>query len=252
MEIKDILGIEPLAETTKIVIESALSGVESFLAMVCKPGLEELGLMARDNVRYWRLKNILSIIEKAKGKLNFDGADLQVQANARVGLNIIDEASIVDDEELQDMWAGLFASSCTEDGKDDSNIIFVDILKRLSVVEARILKYSCEHSQKRLYKNGLIVSDNIKISYEELKHITSIDDVYRLDRELDHLTSLSMLHDGGKLFGVGGFSASDEMLIADITPTALALNLYYKTNTINVSPKEFWKETLKPAEEEKK
>jgi hypothetical protein len=49
------------------------------------------------------------------------------QAHPRVLHEIIENASWVDDEEVQAMWAGLLASSCTEDGKDDKNLIYIYI-----------------------------------------------------------------------------------------------------------------------------
>lgn len=244
MEVKDILGIEPLAEATKIVIEKTYIGLGTFLGKVFEPGLEEIGFLLKDQVRRWRLNNVLKVLDKAKGRLGFENEQLQILANARVGLSIIEESSMVDDEELQELWAGLFASSCTVDGKDDSNIIFVDILKRISSVEAKILKYGCEHCRKAISSNGLIVPfKELEVTLEELKSITGISDVNRLDRELDHMSSISLFM--GESFGVsGGFSVSDPALIATITPSALALNLYYKTNSINCTPEEFWGKQL--------
>lgn len=242
MEVKDILGIEPVAEATKYAAEKTIDGVSSFLKAVFEPGLQELGYMFKDKVRAWRLNNVLRVIEKAKGKLEFDGENLQIQANARVGLSIIEESSKVDDNELQELWAGLFASSCTRDGKDDSNIIFVDILKRLSSVEARVLAYACEHCPKVIYPNGLIVAGTIKVSYTDLVRITGIADVYRLDREFDHLGSLSLFRDSE--WSIRGFSVEDNSFTADITPSALGLNLYYKTHCFKCSIAEFWKNEL--------
>lgn len=243
MEINDVFGIQPVSDAIKETTVKLFHGLETFLSLVFKPGLEEVGYMLKDKVRLWRLNNIFSVLNKAKDRLEFDGKDLQIKANPRVGLAIIEESSMVDDSELQEMWAGLFASSCSEDGKDDSNIIFVDLLKRISMVEARILKYACEKSKKKQFSNGLIISDSLIIALEELKKITNIDDIYRLDRELDHLSSLNLIS-GGPFGSGGGFYASDSSLNAEITPSALALNLYYKTNSIGISPAVFWKESL--------
>lgn len=247
MEIKDVMGIEPVAESVKITTTKVLEGISSFLEVVCKPAFSELGLMARDQVRSWRLNNIASIINKAEGRLEFDGNDLQLQANARVGLAIVEEGSKIDDNELQELWAGLFCSSCTKDGKDDSNLIFVDLLRHLSVVEARILKYACEHAEKVLYPNGLIIAHKLSVSFETLKDITGVDDLYRLDSEMDHLTAISLLSHNS-----GGFDILDSKLSADIVPSALALNLYYKTNCIGKSQIEFWGKSLRPASLEEK
>ncbi len=244
IEIKDLLGIEPMGEIGLEVTKASIRGISSFLDVVFKPGLQELGFLFRDNVRLWRLKNTLQVLEKAKGKLEFDGQQLNLTANARVGLSIMEECSVVDNEELQDLWAGLFASSCTPDGRDDSNMNFVDLLRRMSTVEARILDYACRNSKKFIYPSKLIMADSLSVSFDQLVEIAGVNDIYRLDSELDHMRSIELLPQGSLIEGGGGFSVDDVQLVADITPSALALNLYYKTHSTGVSPLEFWGDQL--------
>lgn len=252
MEIQDVLGIKPYGEIGLKITEATIKGVSAFLEAVCKPGAEELGFLLRDQVRRWRLNNILRMLDKAKGKLGFDGLDLNLCANARVGLSIMEGSSEVDDDELQELWAGLFVSSCTPDGRDDSNMNFVDLLRRMSSVEARILDYACSNCKKVIYPNRLILADEFSISFEELSKITSTDDIYRLDSELDHMRSLELLMSGDTLVPGGGFQAGDEDLVANITPSSLGLSLFYKTHAIGISPAKFWGDKLVPSSREKK
>lgn len=241
---KDLFGIKPFGEATLKLTEASIKGVTSFLNIVFKPGLEELGYMFKDKVRLWRLNNILKVLEKAKGRLNFDGQELNLYANPRVGLSIMECCSEVDNEELQNMWAGLFASSCTPDGRDDSNMNYVDLLRRMSSVEAKILDYSCQKSKKMLFPNKLITADGVTVCLKEICEIAGTDNIYRLDSELDHMRSIELLRSG--MFSGGGFSVSNEHLDANITPSPLALNLYYKTHAIGISPIEFWGDQLIP------
>ena len=153
--------------------------------------------------------------------------------------------SEVDNEELQDLWAGLFASSCTPDGKDDSNMNFVDLLRRMSSVEAKIIDYACSNSKKYIYPNKLIIADRLFVPFNALASIAGTDDIYRLDSELDHMRSIELLNQGDALEGTGGgFTVSDTTPEANITPSALALNLYFKTHSTGKSPKEFWGDKL--------
>ena len=244
MEIKDLLGIEPIGQAGLEATKAAIRGVSSFLGIVFKPGFEELGYLLRDEVRLCRLNNILRVLEKAKGKLDFDGHEIHLTANARVGFSIMEECSAVDNEELQDLWAGLFVSSCTTNGRDDSNMNFVDLLRRMSTVEARILDYSCKHTKKYIYPNRLIMAGNLSVSFDTLVKITGTNDIYRLDRELDHMRSIELLPQGGSFEGGGGFSIGDDQLDADISPTPLALNLYFRTHSTGNSPIEFWGDQL--------
>lgn len=251
MEIKDILGIEPIGQAGLETVKASIGSVSSFLDSVCKPGLEELGFLIKDEVRQWRLKNILCMLEKAKGKLEFDGQNLNLTANARVGLAIMEESSKVDNEELQEMWAGLFASSCTPDGQDDSNMNFVDLIRRMSSVEARVLDFACKNCKKTIYPNKLIVAETIKIPFDVLTDIAKTDNIYRLDSELDHMRSIELLENGGIFMPGGGFIADGENLDANITPSPLALNLYYRTHSTDISPIEYWGDSLIPAKVDK-
>ncbi|MBO4602841.1 MAG: DUF4393 domain-containing protein [Salinivirgaceae bacterium] len=249
MEIKDVLGLKPVAEAGLEVTKATIEGVSSFLEIVCKPGLQEFGYLLQDKVRQWRLNNIIRTLEKAKGRMYFDGQTLQLTANARVGLSIIEECSQVDDDELQNLWAGLFASSCTTDGRDDSNMNFVDLLKRMSSVEARIIDYACRNCKKTQYKNNLLTAQTLIISFEELVVIAGTDDIYRLDSELDHMRSIELLETGSVVSNGGGFIATDEKLDANITPSPIALTLYYKTHSTSLTPLEFWKNDIVPFDE---
>ena len=239
-EIRDVLGIEPVAQATQDITKASIEGISTFLGSIFKPGLEELGYLMKDQVRTWRLNNIVRTLEKAKGKMYFDGKELQLTANARVGLSIMEGCSVVDTEELQDMWAGLFVSSCTPDGRDDSNMNFVDLLRRMSSVEAKIIDYACTHYKKTLFPNKLLLPQSLTVSYDTLVKITGINDVYRLDSELDHMRAIELLDTAGDFTPGGGFNADDNNLDANITPSALALTLYYKTHPNGKSPIDYW------------
>lgn len=240
-ETTDLLGLAPYGEAINTTIEKTFQGIEGFLKSVCMPALDEVGLMLKDKVRQWRLNNIFKILQKAQGKLEFKNENLQLKSHPRIALSIIENGSVIDNEEVQELWAGLFVSSCTSDGQDDENLIFVDILKQLTTVEAKIIKYACENSRKILYANGLILSDRIEIDCDKLIELTGISDIYRLDRELDHLRSLELFQPS--LFGSGGFTAENG-LVANIRPSALTLNLFMRTQGYTGTPVIFWQRQL--------
>ena len=180
--------------------------------------------------------------------MSFEENGLRLTANPRVGLSIINCSSEVDNDELQDLWAGLFISSCSDDGQDDSNMNFVDLIRRMSSVEARIIDYACRNCKKVIFPNKLIVADEFIVPFGVLEKIAQTDDVYRLDSELDHMRSIEILVNGSGFGDGGGFEVSDEELSANITPSALALNLFFKTHSIGVSPIEFWGADLIPSD----
>ena len=128
---------------------------------------------------------------------------------------------------------------------------FVDLLRRMSSVEAKILDYACRNCNKYIYPNQLIIAENITVSFETLVKIAGTNDRYRLDSELDHMRSIELLLQGGSFADSGGgFTASDNSLEANITPSPLALNLYFKTHSLGISPKVFWGDKLISRNEE--
>lgn len=237
----DLLGIKPIGDTAHNVVNKSLEGVEGFLKSVCKPALDELGLYLGDKVRIWRLNNIIKVLEKSQNKLTFIDDKLQPKINSKIALGIIENSSLTDDETLQELWSGLFAASCTTNIVSDENIIFVDILKKLTSSQAKILMYSCENATKIVYDDDLISAEQLIISCEELKKITGIAELYRIDRELDYLNSLDLI--GQSIFS-GGSGINISTKLANITPKALTLNLYVKCLGFNNHPKLFWKEKI--------
>jgi hypothetical protein len=236
----DLFGIKPIASAIDSTIKKSLEGIEGFLSLTCKPALGEIGQMAQDRVRYWRLNNTIKMLEKAKGKLDFQNDRFELKSHPRIGLSIIENSSLIDNDFVLDLWAGLFASSCTLDGQDDENLIFVDILKSLTTAQAKIIHYAVENSRKVLYPNGLVTTDgDLKVHVDELKRITEVDNIHRIDRELDSLNYMGLIPSL-----LGGFDASGPDLIANICPTYLALSLYIRCQGSALDPDIYWKDKL--------
>lgn len=143
---------------------------------------------------------------------------------------ILEQGSWIDNEEVQKMWAGLLASSCTEDGGDESNLIFTSILSQLTSLEAKILNHCCEKAEKFKTKVGWLMAKDFKMSLGEMQKLTGIFDLHRLDRELDHLHSLDLIE--------GGFHPDIDF--ADVTPRPLALQMYVRCQGSRGSPIEYF------------
>ena len=76
---------------------------------------------------------------------------------------------------------------------------------------------------------GWIVAGPLIIDLAEVKRITQVDDVHRLDRELDHLRALELMP---------GFDIHTQR--ANVTPTSLCLQFYMRCKGHRGSPLEFY------------
>jgi hypothetical protein len=226
----DILGAKPITDSIYTVTKAVVDGASAFLSRICLPAAEEFGLLLRDIVSHWRAKNAVSIVQKAERKLIKSNLDSEVYAHPRLVASIIENGSWIDMEFVQDMWAGLLSSSCTKDGKDESNIIFINLLNQITSSEAKIFNTCCEKAKKYRSQGGWIFAQEFILELSELQAITAINDVHRLDGELDHLRALELIH--------GGFDPNTTN--APIKPTPLGLHMYVRCQGFNGSPVEFF------------
>ena len=276
----DLLGLKPLSESIKIATQGVVDGAAAFLGRICLPVAEEFGLLLKDRVHNWRTGNIVNITTKAERYLTDNGGVEGKQVHPRLLSTVLDHGSWVDSDDVQQMWAGLLASSCTPDGRDESNLVFVSLLKQLTTAEARFLAHVCNIAPKRLSLDGLIYAQRVEFTPAQLIEIWNDQDIHRIDRELDHLRELGLTS--------GGFSQNTEETVeharqikqmqleherritkqaqsedrkqesdkeepivevkveipplkADVAPTAIGVHLYVRCQGCRASPSDFFK-----------
>lgn len=204
--------------------------IGTLIAKVCYRAADELGEEFVKRTGDWRRDNALTILQKADQKYKQLSSSGDEHAPPRLVHHIIEEGSWSDKNYIQDMWAGLLASSCTDSGEDESNLIFVNILKQLTSLEVVILNYACKNCKKNVTEGGWLSSDELIVGLKDLVTLTGVSDLHRLDRELDHLRALELI--------LKGFDS--ESTDADITPTALALQMYARCQGCVSSPVDFY------------
>ncbi len=179
-------------EAGKNIIKIASTASE-FLEAICKPAAEELGIILRDKLRIWRLKNITPILQEARAMLEKKGSLNNVRGDPRIVVKVIEEGSLVEDFDLQKMWAGILASSCTEDRTDETNLIFVNILAQLSSSQAKIIKLPFIERNYKAYQHDGTEFTDVEKERSWLLDYTGLPDWGILKRELDHLGSLGLV-----------------------------------------------------------
>lgn len=235
-KVSDVLGLKSVGDAALKVVE----GVGAFLGRICLPVAEEYGLHLRDKVHRWRNENLVKVAQIAEQRLNESDTPEGVAAHPRLVAGILEHGSWTDDPELQSLWGGLLASSCSETGMDDSNVLFMDLLSGLTSVQARVLSYACVHATKFVSGNGLLQADYLIVTKDEVCTIAGTSDIDRLDRELDRLRSVGLIE--------GGLSPEDSDV--NLTPLALGMHFYVRCQGIRRSPIEYFgvSEVRKPAE----
>jgi hypothetical protein len=177
----------------------------AFEALLGKP-MEVAGGLMSDALYRRRVRNQLEFLSEALPRLNAIGIDPR-QLAAEFGLPLLDAVGSVEDPDLRQMWVSLLATSLTDPGYQHP--LFVDILRNLSVRDARAFRDLAEGRVKdategisvrsdpiwsvmvRLHALGLVETFNVPgdLYHRAAWYVTSGVDGPRVPVMLSHLGS---------------------------------------------------------------
>lgn len=226
----DVLGIKPVADSINTVTKGTVDGASAFLSRICLPAAEEFGLLLKDKISAWRAENAVDIANRAKKLLEQQVREIVVSAHPRIVYSTIENGSWAEDDLMKDFWSGLLASSCTQDGKDESNLIFIGLLSQLTSNQAKLIKHICELVEVCKSPGGWIASNDLEMEASDLSRVMDITDIHQIDRELDHLRGLELIKNG--------FHPNHTK--AEVSPTPLCLQLYVRSQGYVDSPIEYF------------
>ena len=143
-----------LAKGIGMAAEKALDFIEK---LVAGPFMEGTGIFT-DKVKYWRFKNQVNIITKAREYLKSKGIETPKKISLKDVTTLLEHASFEEDEVMQDSWAKLLANTMNPNNQFDTSNIFIQILNQLSVNEVYILHF--------VFSNSFIMSSGDRPYFE--------------------------------------------------------------------------------------
>lgn len=180
-------------------IEKGLELAKDFLGKLIFPTVEEVGLLISGNVRYLRFKNEVNILLKAREYVESKNITLK-EIPIKILVPLLDQASLEDNETLQDKWAKMLVNMV--DSKNNlQNQIFPYILSQISIEEftelGELIKREKQHSEIRFELAEAIKQDQFSSKNETKKLRKEIDQIeqggFRLDLEEYEATNLLRL-----------------------------------------------------------
>lgn len=115
-------------------LEPFTQGSVGLLRRLFGEAASEIGEVFADKVRAYRRNNLAKILENVGGKIG----DREFEAlPLRFSIPFSEKASLVEDDELAEMWANLLHNAAV--GFAPEHISFINILARLSPAEAKLL-----------------------------------------------------------------------------------------------------------------
>ena len=126
-----------IANGIGIASEKALDFVEK---LVAGPIMEGTGIFT-DKVNFWRFKNRINIILKAKDFLKSKGIEVPKKIPIKDLTTLLEYASFEEEEIMQDSWAKLLANTLDPKNQFNACHIFSQLLNQLSVDEFYVLQF---------------------------------------------------------------------------------------------------------------
>lgn len=201
--------IKEVAKTTGKIADM-LQTMGPFIGKFISGSLEQASGIWEDKLKYRRYENQIKLMIKAEFLLKKVGISTPTKTIPdKVVIPLFEYASVEEDEYLQEMWARLLVNAGNKDSHININLTYVEILKSLSSLEAKILNTLYSVSFNEALHDGL--------STKNLPNKTSInppkeevdDKDFNLSKEiifslanLDRLGCLSICRSmgGGQLF----------------------------------------------------
>ncbi len=225
----DVLGIKGLSDSVRIVTQGMIDGAAALLGRICLPAAEEFGELLRDGVKKWRTRNTVLMLDRAEPLIKQrELSEGRLEAPPQIVYRAIEFSSWSDDESLQSMWAGLLASACSPDGKDESNLVYAEVVSHFSPAQARLFEWIADNCPKVHDTAGTAAGDHFQPPIEALLEIGRAADCTQLESELGRLHSAGLFHktvfDGTVLEQCKGLSP-------------FGLNLYLRVKGLRGDPK---------------
>ncbi|MFC1561259.1 Abi-alpha family protein [Candidatus Latescibacterota bacterium] len=148
-------------EIAKAIQESAKLGKEglkiankagTFFAKVFKEPINEISGMITDKLRFLRWKRMVQMADEVNMILKEKKIKDTRAVPPKIALPIIEEASLEDDPNLQNLWNHLLANAMNPKFNDELRYGFIEMIKGITGIEARLLNefYDALHREGKL------------------------------------------------------------------------------------------------------
>ena len=186
-------------------LEITAETVKEFLQSVITPPLEQVGGLLADQIKLYRFKNQVDILQKATDYINAKGIKTH-----KVGLKtlvpLLEDCSLEEEGYLQDKWTSLFVNTVKEDSKIES-YIFGRILREMSSRDCKIfeqcfgLDYNIQELLKQSKPKRLTAANHFFLD-ETMVDDFAIDNLVR-ERLLYEFTSETSTKPGYRITELG-------------------------------------------------
>ena len=176
-----------------------------------------------------RSERALEIILRAQELLESRSTTPRTGVSPDLIVELLQAGSITQEEQMQQCWAGLLATSTQEGSDENANLSFATLLSKLEPVHLHILKAAGQKVTPMGEEAGTITSQPLPSAIDEWRKLTEAGDVADIEYALNRLNELCLLEPTIEL---GGLASSQHV---SLTLTSVGLKLWAACNATVLS-----------------
>lgn len=138
---------ETKIDISSTVVEKGIDAARGFLESLIKPAVEEVGLLLKEKLTIWRLKNQVKVLNKAKEYCEKNNISVK-SISLKLLTPLLENASLEEDETLQDKWA-ILLSNLVDSEQNIQNHVFPYLLSQISLKEFTVLETIWKSTQSK-------------------------------------------------------------------------------------------------------
>jgi hypothetical protein len=184
---------------TSTAVEKGLDLATNFLDKLIVPAIEETGLLLKDKVTFWRLKNQIKTLNKTQEYCEKHNISLK-SISLKLLCPLMENASLEEDEFLQDKWSILLGNMVDSEQNIENHVFpfllgqiskpeFINLEKTIFLKKERIDKFTTELEEFKVFK--VLDIERIKLVIVNLGDLKGNHELLRkkwsLEKELRRL-----------------------------------------------------------------
>lgn len=146
-------------DISSTAVEKGIDLAKDFLDKLIMPSVEETGLLLKEKVTYWKFRNQVKMLNKAK--LYCERHKISPKTiSLKLLCPLLDYSALEEDEGLQDKWA-ILLSNMVDSDQNIENHVFPYILSQISSNEFALIE--------NVYDDKLLRVKKLKLELQEFK-----------------------------------------------------------------------------------
>ena len=209
------------AKATQEVAKATTKGLEvsekvgGFFAKVLGEPIEIATGILGDKLKFMRWERQVRLVDQVQ-KINQDRGieGKEIPVAPKIAIPIIENASLEENDLLQDLWAKLMSSSQGKESSTEVRSAFIDIIKQLEVIDVQILNAMFDGYVNAVGRKNIHKETPRKISFSKTDIMNALQiSEYIYEDAIDNLMRVRCVCSEVKV--MNSFSAGGESMTVD-------------------------------------